>query len=253
MSPVTCHINALLANTDSNDQFNQVTVNRLKPEVEDVIKNSKMNVQSALFIYYASSEEDCVSNLLPNIQQLFGEIHVECITPGMEAEQIDHAECLVIGGGSIDKLSTRLAPFASNLWTRVLSGVPFVGINNGGKFLSSVFLQLPNNSCSQFTYFPIQYVSGYSETPQGETDIRNLLYNNMELQYALCMPTNQEGGGIVLEDAKTGLAGSNTDWGGGPPPGTIQELYIYERDGAGGIRQVAWTDAQRKSLPINIM
>ena len=247
----TCHINALLGNTNSDNQFNQTTVNRLAPVVDQVIKNSNMQVSKALFIYYAAVEEDCDAYLLANMQKLFKNVTVECISPGMEAEMIDQAECLVVGGGSLVKLTTEMSAFAVNIWQKVLSGAPFIGINAGAEFLSSLYINLPMNLCSEFDFFPLQFLSGYSETPTGMNGVKNILNNNQGLSYALCMPTTDEGGGIVLEDDKTGLAGNNTDWGGGPPPGTGQELYIYERDGSGGIQEVAWTDAQRFNLPIN--
>ena len=92
MAPQTCHINALLASTSSDNQFNQTTVNRLAPVVDEVIKNSKMQVSKALFIYYAAVEEDCDVYLRANIQKLFKNVTVECINPGMEVEMIDQAE-----------------------------------------------------------------------------------------------------------------------------------------------------------------
>jgi hypothetical protein len=251
MNPSECHINALLANTNSSNQFNQRTVDRLAPVVDKVIVNSKMPVKKALFIYYAAMEENCEVYLQANIQKLFDNVKVECITPGMEAEMIDQAECLVVGGGSLVRLATKMAPFAMNIWQKVVSGAPFIGVNEGAEFLSSVYLNLPSALCAQFDYFPLQFLSGYSETPTGMNGVRNVLNNNQELLYALCMPASEEGGGIVLEDAKTGLAGNNTDWGGGPPPGTSQELYIFERDGTGGIREVSWSEQQRKNLPVN--
>ena len=251
MATQTCHINALLANTNSDNQFNQQTVNRLTPVVDTVIKNSNMSVKNALFIYNAAVEDNCEPYLLANIQKLFGKVTVECIVKGMEEEMIDQADCLVVGGGSLVKLTTAMAPFATAIWQKVLTGAPFVGINAGAEFLSSIYINLPMALCSEFDFFPLQFISGFNETQSGMNGVKNILNNNNELSYALCMPTSDEGGGIVLEDAKTGLAGNNTDWGGGPPPGTSQELYIFERDGTGGIRQVAWTEAQRKNLPIN--
>ena len=251
MASSTCHINALLANTNSDNQFNQKTVDRLAPVVGQVIKSSGLPVKKALFIYYAAVEEDCNVYLLANIQKLFGQVKVECITPGMEAEMIDQAECLVVGGGSLAKLVNKMAPYAMNIWQKILSGAPFIGVNAGAEFLSSVYINLPAAMCSEFDYFPLQFVSGFSETPMGMNGAKNILNNNPQLLYGLCMPTTEEGGGIVLEDDETGLAGNDLDWGGGPPPGVGQELYIFQRDGTGGIKEVAWTPAQRKNLPIN--
>jgi hypothetical protein len=219
--------------------------------VDLVIKNSKMQVSKALFIYYAAVEEDCEAYLLNNIQKLFNNVKVECIRPGLEMKMIDQAECLVVGGGSLDKLTNKMSAFAVNIWQKVLSGAPYIGINIGAEFLSSLYINLPMALCSEFNYFPLQFISGYNETPSGMDGAKDILNNNTNLSYAICMPTTNEGGGIVLEDAETGLAGDNTDWGGGPPPGTGKELYIFERDGSGGIQEVAWTESQRKNLPIN--
>jgi len=252
MNPETCHIHALLANTNSDNQFNQKTIDRLGPEVEKVIINSKKEVKRALFIYYAAVEEKCEVYLLANIQKLFGQVKVECITPGMEAEMIDQAQCIVVGGGSLVRLTSKISPFASNIWQKVLGGTPFVGINTGAEFLSSAYIPVPPGLCAQFNFFPIQFISGFNETPTGQNGVRNILNNFQELKYALCMPATEEGGGIVLEDSKSGLAGTSSA-GGGPTVGLGKELYIFERDGVGGMREVPWTPSQRKDLPINTM
>jgi hypothetical protein len=250
MSPTNCHINALLASTDSDNQFNQTTVNRLAPVVEKVIQNSGVKVKKALFIYYAAVEEDCDVYLRANMQKLFTNVTVECIAPKPEAGMIDQADCIVVGGGSLTKLAKIMSPFAANIWQKVLSGVPYIGINAGAEFLSSVYIQIPKGMCDEFEFFPLQFVSGYNETT-GETGVGNILNNNPGLQYVICMPAFSEGGGIVLEDSTTGLAGNNTDWGGGPPPGTGQELYIYERNSLGTTQEVTWNDTQRNNLPVN--
>lgn len=255
MNPPACQIHALLADTNSDDQFNQATINRLAPEVSDIISKSGAHVSKALFIYYASAETDCENKLKANIQKLFqGGITVECIIPGSEGEMIDNAECIVIGGGDLKKLKDALVLYGANIWKKVLAGTPFVGINAGAVYLSSVNINIPSNTCLQISYFPIQFKPGYNDTPQQQTEVRDLLNHNPLLKYVLAMPTINEGGGITMEDAKSGLAGTNTDSGGSnPPPGVVQELYIYVRDGAGGIKQVQWTGSQRKNLPINIM
>ena len=252
MSPSPCHLNVLLACTDSDNKFDQATIDRLSPEVANIIANSNIAVSKALFIYYAASEDQCEDYLRDNIQKLFGKRPVECIIPGQDANMIDQAECIVVGGGDLNKLVTKASPFGGNIWKKVLSGVPFVGINAGAMFLSSRYITIPAGTVSNFNFFPLQYISAYTNSTQDQANIKNILNNNQQIRYALCMPniSNQGGGGIILEDATAGLAGLQSSGSGG---GSLKELYIYERDGGGGISEVIWTSPQRKQLPINYM
>ena len=248
MALPTCHINALLACAHSNDQFNQQTIARLAPAVAKVISNSGLPVQKALFIYYASSEEDCKNKLLGNIQTLFKNITVECISPGMEFQQISNALCLVVGGGDLQRLKNKMSMFAALIWQKILSGVPYIGINAGAEFLSPLHLPFPDNPCDHPVSFPLQFISDYKEDAAGLAEVDALLTNNPGLTYALCMPETEEGGGILLQDAETGLAGGHTDSTGVIPQ---KELYIFTRSNSGQTVEVQWTEAQREDLPIN--
>ena len=116
-------------------------------------------------------------------------------------------------------------------------------------FLSSRYMPIPANTCSNFGYFPLQFFYGYNNTTQDQGNISQILNNHPQILYALAMPSINEGRGIVLEDAKSGLAGNNVSG----IPGGLSELYIYERDGQGSINNVPWSPIQRKQLPINYM
>lgn len=251
----SCKIYALLASTDSDNNFNQKTIDLLKPAVQEVITKSNLPVSRALFIYYAAGSADCENTLKANIQKLFDKnITVECIVTGQEEEMIDNAECIVVGGGDMKELTAKIAAFGSNIWKKVLSGTPFVGINVGAEFLSSVYITIPAGTVSNFNFFPIQFLVSYTDSAADRNKVQGLFNHNPLLKYVLAMPTDQEGGGITMEEAKTGLAGtdgSGSGSGGGPVGG--QNLYIYRPDGQGGFYEVPWTPQQTKDLPINYL
>jgi len=249
METSTCKLNVFFANTKADYLFDQATKDMLAATINTVIMNSKINVSKALFIYQASLDEGCKPYMVNAMQEIFGHVTVECIQSGREGEMIDNAQCLLFGGGNMTKLTNAMSPFAARIWKKVLSGVPFIGINTGAAVLSSSNLAIPSGTCSNFSYFPLQFMPGY-DPATGLQSVKTMLNNRPLLKYVLCMPGSDEGG-IVLEESRSGLAGGAKDSLGG---GSVtRPLYIYERDGSGGVRSVSWSYAQKENLPINYM
>jgi hypothetical protein len=244
----TCSLNIFLANTKDDYLFSPETLEMLSKTIQQVIANSGILVKKALFIYQGSPAGSCEPFMKDALQQVFGPVEVECIIPGNEGIMIDSAECIVIGGGSLDKLKTAMQNYSANIWRRVLAGTPFIGINTGGRFLSSVHIPIPAGTCSNINYFPLQFIPAFNPI-SGLTDVTKILSQNPGLKYTLCIPETDEGG-ILLEDSKAGLAGSvrNDNMGPGPKP-----LFIYQRNTSGGINEVNWDASQARELPINYM
>jgi hypothetical protein len=256
MTQSNCKLNVFWANTAQDYVFNETTTGFLENNIRKVIRNSGKEVSSALFVYYAANEEGCEPYLVASMQELFGNIKIECIEKGREREMIEESECILVGGGNIDKLAAGLAGNGPALWGRVLDGTPFIGINSGASFLSSYFNNMGTASCSEFPnpgYFPIQFYPGFD--PDNEMNkLRNIFAKRPELKYVLALPIDEEGSGIVLEESKTGLAGGSIDASGdGEVPGGTKLLYIFEADGEGGMKEVPWTMAQKDGLPLNYM
>ena len=256
MNPSNCSLNVFWANTVQDYVFNETTADFLESTIKNVIRNSGKEVSRALFIYYAANEEGCEPYLVASMQEVFDKVAIECIEKEREQEMIRESECIIIGGGSIDRLAAGLAGNGPALWGKVLSGTPFIGINAGGSFLSSYYNNMGTVSCNEFPnpgYFPLQFYPGFD--PANETNkLRDIFARRPELKYILGLPTDEEGSGIVLEESKTGLAGGSIDAGGGEglPEGT-KSLYIFERDGTRGMKEVPWTMAQKENLPLNYM
>jgi hypothetical protein len=253
MTPANCSINALLASTKGDYQFNETTKIFMIDTITQVIGNYGSPVKNVLFIYYAANEEGCEPYLLAAVQELFGNIPVECIVPGKERGMINDAEAIAVGGGDINKLKSTIRKFNKQIWQKVLAGIPYVGWNAGAEFLSSDYISLPADICTQFSYFPLQVVTDYVDATE-RPNIDTMITSRPNLKYALCLPETEEGGGIVIEDSRVGLAGG-TKTDAGEPQGDPQigkYLYIFEPDGT-TIREVAYTQAQVNNLPITYM
>lgn len=256
MEPASCSLNVFWANTAEDYVFSEKTKGFLTNTIKRVINNSGKSVSKALFIYYGANEEGCEPYLVAAMQEIFDKVLIECIEPGRETEMIEQAECILIGGGDIKKLASGMAGNNVTLWGKVLSGVPFVGINAGAAFLSSYYNSMGEVNCGEFPnpgYFPLQFFPHYDASNE-ENNIRNIFSKRPDLKYVLALPIDEEGSGIVLEESRTGLAGGSIDatGSGNLPPG-IDPLYIYEADGAGGMKEVSWTMAQKDDLPVNFM
>jgi hypothetical protein len=251
-----CALNIFWANTAQDYVFNETTTDFLADTVKRVIRNSGKEVSKALFVYYGANEEGCEPYLVASMQEIFDDVAIECIEKGREREMIQESECILIGGGSIDKLADGLAGNGPALWEKVLSGTPFIGLNSGASFLSSYFNKMGAVSCSEFPnpgYFPLQFYPGFD--PENEmNEMRNIFAKRPELKYVLALTTDEEGSGIVLEESKTGLAGGSIDASGDEgSQGSVKPLYIFEADASGGMKEVPWTMAQKDDLPLNFM
>jgi hypothetical protein len=249
-----CSLNIFLANTKDDYLYSPEAKDMLSKTIQQVILNSGFNVKKALFIYQAAPSGSCEPFMKDALQQVFGPVTVECILPGLESKMIDTADCIVIGGGSLDKLKDAMEKYGPNIWKRVLMGIPFIGINNGGRFLSSSYIPIPAGICSSFISFPLQFIPTFDPLA-GQTDVSKMFSQYPGLKFALCIPQTDEGG-ILLEDSKAGLAGSvrNDNMGPGQTGSpTTKPLYIYERNTTGGIREVSYSESQYSELPINYM
>jgi hypothetical protein len=130
----------------------------------------------------------------------------------------------------------------------VLSGIPIIGWNAGAAFVSALSLPGSEGLCSELNGFPLLVIPHYSNDSHGYNKVLEAFRKSNLLEYALCLPPRQEASGIVIEESRTGLAGGNTDSGGGVTPA---DLTIYQRAGTDGVNQVPFNQDQINHLPIN--
>jgi len=258
MKPTNCIINAFLANVPDNYSFNIDTEAFLEQQIDRILKKAKAPVKQVLFIPYAENAKDCEPYMVAAIQSILPEgIQVDCILKDQEAEMINNAQAILVGGGSISRLSKEVSGVASNLWLKVLDGTPFIGINAGAELVSSQNLALPANPCG-INYFSFQLISAYTgnKSQQPPAAITKLFNDRPELEYAIGLPnlTDSEGSGIVLEDNKSGLAGgAKTDQAGGGQLPIGEVLYVYKREQTDSIQRLNITEGERNNLPIEYL
>ena len=179
---------------------------------------SEMLPQKVLFIPYGY-DKACYSSYIQQVIKVFGSFNVgvKIITDGNPTDMIKEAPCIVVGGGSLEKILEGVASYASFLAVALKNGKPFLGWNEGAVLPCPAYL-LPAllpiyPKCLGVT--PLQIYPLYCDSDVNRFDIKNFLINHKNdvppITSVVCLSGGPGGSGIRLEDdiIKVNFAGGS--------------------------------------------
>ncbi len=133
-------------------------------------------------------------------------VGVKLITDGNPADLIKLSQCIVVGGGSLEKLLEGVNNYKQNLKVAISGRKPFLGWNEGAVLPCPAYVVpavLPvSPKCLGATLS--QIYAHYVDSDLNRMEIRNFLLNHQNdvppIAKVICLPDRPGGSGIRLED-----------------------------------------------------
>lgn len=180
------------------------------------------NVNEALLIPYAYTGS-LYSAYVKQIKDIFTPLNINLvdINSGVASSLILNAKMIVIGGGDINALVTKLNvlktptfdPYAA-LKNCINNGIPFLGWNEGAVISSPKYF----NPASTTTYPGIgasvfQMVCNYTNSLSNKNVIKNYLLNNPAVKKVICQVAQlkDDKSSVRLEESGGGMIDSQTE------------------------------------------
>jgi hypothetical protein len=168
--------------------------------------------KEVLFIPYGY-EGDYYSSYIQEVIKVFKSFNVgvKIITDGDPAALIKAAQCIVVGGGSLEKILEGVAGYKSYLCTALMNGKPYLGWNEGAVLPSPSYLVpalLPTYQ-KGLAVTSLQIYAHYIDSDLTRFDIKNFLLNHKNdtppIRKVFCLSDRPGGSGIRLEDDVIGV------------------------------------------------
>jgi hypothetical protein len=162
------------------------------------------------------------NSYLQEVKGIFSSFNVgvNLISDGNPAKMIGGAQCIVVGGGSLEKLLEGVKGYKNYLKEALAKGIPYLGWNEGAVLPCPYYVVpavLPvTPSCLGSTL--VQTYTHYVDSDLNRLEIKNFLVNHKNdvppLKKVVCFKDHPGGSGIRLEDDIIALS-----YEGGPGSG----------------------------------
>jgi peptidase E len=182
----------------------------LKSQITWLLSGQK--ISEVLLIPYAYDGQ-YYNSFIQDIKQLFTffKMNVKLITEGSPDTLIKEASFIATGGGDLTKLLGGVVNHLGLLKTKLTTGIPYLGWNEGSVVVSPTYIVpavIPvSPNCIGAISF--QIYSHYVDTSINRQEIKNFLLNHKNdtppITKVYCMTDGPGGSGIRLEDDNEGL------------------------------------------------
>jgi peptidase E len=203
---------------DSNDVSARVQL--FQDELDWVFLKTGTLASEALFIPYAYKGTNYTS-YFKDLSYIFSTkgIKLTDITSGNPANLIAAAQIIVIGGGDITTFLSKMNSLVTPVFnpytaikSRVDTGIPYIGWNEGSAVCSPKYFNPPSTVLSPgINASPFQIVTNYTNPAQSRNDIKNYLQANPSISKAICLVNRPDGSSVRLEDSGGGILSIPSD------------------------------------------
>ncbi len=236
--------NLLLINVADIYSFNnskEYMVDQINDFFISYKNRTRKTITEVLFIPYAYDGQS-ENTYVTNVTELFENISLKRISEDNAVQDVQEAQAIVIGGGSMNNLKPGIndnIDLKRKIIERVGAGIPYIAWNEASIFAGPKEVENLGADNSDMLYLePFQIVCHYSNIQSQMDKIKAFLQDNRDIKFVVCLSdpkiqsgsarqaadgrsvvgtrnvnseSDEGGSGVVVEEDEAGLAGYETN------------------------------------------